>query len=99
MKRINVNGRSTLTYSIKIQFGQTWNKNLRWKFAKSVKQIVIVIVSYTENQRSNPKLNVVQYNTIYLCGPFSMKVLIEKDEKIMKLLTEKDNESFINIKI
>ena len=86
MKRINVNGRSTLTYSIKIQFGQTWNKNLRWKFAKSVKQIVIVIV--TENQRNNPKLNVVQYNTIDLCGPFSMK-----------LLTEKDNESFINIKI
>lgn len=88
MKRINVNGRSTLTYSIKIQFGQTWNKNLRWKFVKSVKQIVIVIVSYTENQRNNPKLTVVQYNTIYLCGPFSMK-----------LLTEKDNECFIDIKI
>ena len=64
-----------LTYRVKNQFGQSWYKNLRWKFAKSVKNAYVLkqIIQKTWN---NLKKNIVQQNTLYLHESFFNKTLM-----------------------
>ena len=54
---------NTLTYSMKNQFGQIWNKNLRWKFANWVKN-AYVLEQIMQKTWNNLKLNIFQYNTM-----------------------------------